>query len=557
MLIDFSIQKGLQHIVISSGSRNAPLTISFASLPQFKCYSIVDERSAGFFALGLARQINSPVALVCTSGSALLNYAPAVSEAYYQQIPLLVLSADRPAEWIDQADGQTIRQHGALANFVKYECQLPAQLCSEDDSWHTNRMLNESFFHLTQGAGGPVHINIPLKEPLYGKAEYRPGNVRVIDVMDFARQIEPDTIIELEREWKNHSKVLILIGQHVSKNQPLLLEQLSWLASLPQVVILNESLSGMDIPGGFNRIDTLVSAMDEQQKSLLQPSLLITFDGAVVSKMVKSFLRDIDGLKHWHISCHHTHLDTYRHLSRTIAIEPSDFFTQTGNSLAVVESRFGDDWRELATTSTKRHNQYVESAPWSDLKAFEVIGRYLPHTHQLHIANSSPVRYAQLFEPFFGIETRCNRGTSGIDGCTSTAVGAAWASPKPVMMITGDLSFLYDSNALWNNYLKPDFRIVLINNQGGGIFRFISGEGAANQMDEYFVASHDLEMRQMAEMYGFDYVLADGMELLENELLSFFEPSAKPRILEVKTPSNLNGEVLKGYFKYLKANLYP
>ncbi len=552
MLASVFTDAGISHIVISPGSRNAPLTVTFAALPQFECFTIVDERSAGFFALGMAQKLGKPVALMCTSGSAMLNYAPAVSEAYYQGVPLMVVSADRPMEWIDQADGQTIRQNGALDNFVRYSCQLPAELYVADDEWYANRTLNEAVYHLTGKTPGPVHLNIPFREPLYGKSDVKPAPQRLIRPLTAETKLGSEAVELLAGEINSHSKVMILLGQYPDSNNKEFLEELEQLLWRKRVVLLNESLSNLRSNYVINCIDSVVSTITDDEADDFRPELLITFDGAVVTKMVKNFLRKSPGLKHWHIGFGDGYVDTYQHLTRVIPVAPHTFLSQIVSSVQITEEDYSGRWAERYKRSEKMHAGFMQNLAWSDMKAFEIIGRHLPKDRILHLSNSSPVRYAQLFDPFYRIETYCNRGTSGIDGCTSTAVGMATVTDTPVLLITGDLSFLYDSNGLWNKYIKPSFRIIVINNGGGGIFRFISGEGAASEMDDYFVAKHQNRMFHIAMMYGFDYLEASDAESLKNNLGSFFESSQKPVILEISTSSEVSGDVLKSYFKNLK-----
>jgi len=268
--------------------------------------------------------------------------------------------------------------------------------------------------------------------------------------------------------------------------------------------------------------------------------------------MVKTFLRGCKNIEHWHLGIDNKYVDTYKNLTRVILAPPEVVLNQIGGFVLPNSGNFSKLWTQRQQRSSLRHQEYIGRVPWSDMKAFEIIGNHLPNDTILHISNSSPVRYAQLFDRFYGIETYCNRGTSGIDGCTSTAVGFAHAADKPVLLITGDLSFLYDSNGLWNRFIKPSFRIIVINNGGGGIFRFISGDGAANEMDDFFVAKHQNRMYHIAMMFGFDYFEADDEAALTNVLGNFFDKRERPAILEVSTSSEVSATVLKEYFKNLK-----
>jgi len=550
-LVDICLAEGLKEVVISPGSRNAPLTITFAAHPEFKCYSVVDERSAGFFALGIAQQTRKPVALVCTSGSALLNYAPALSEAYYQNIPLVVISADRPMEWIDQGDGQTIRQVGALDNVVKYSCNIPTYL--EQNDWYVKRLVSEAFYHCMNKKAGPVHINMPLREPLYGKTVHPEDDIRIIQQFKADYRLSDPQVVELKTVWNHSESILIVIGSNTPNES--FQEVVSQLAEFDQVVVLTEvgsNIKGEHIVGG---IDKVVSTITEEEVYFYKPNLLITMDGAVVSKMVKKFLRAYPAKHHWHISSVNRHLDTYKQLSASIELEPLDFFQQLLPHLESVKSRYKTTWMNRRERSENHHNDYLKKVAWSDLKVFEKLQEVLPDDYSVQWGNSSTIRYAQLFDGFQKHESYCNRGTSGIDGCTSTAVGASFITDKPTLLVSGDLSFLYDSNGLWNQYLKPNLRILVINNGGGGIFRFIPGPSDTEELETFFEAKHTINVKPLAEMYGLHYFHAEDEESLVSGLQELFKESDKAIILEVKTPNKESAGVLKSYFKRLKEEL--
>ena len=550
-LIDICLVEGLREVVISPGSRNAPLTLTFAAHPDFECFSIVDERSAGFFALGMAQQTGRPVALVCTSGSALLNYAPAIAEAYYQNIPLVVISADRPMEWIDQGDGQTIRQEGALANIVKYSCQLPTS--KNASNWYVNRLVSEAFYHCQYKQAGPVHINVPLAEPLYGKTVHPEEKQRRIKQIKTCDSIPPNELLTLSEQWAKRDKVLIVAG--LQKPDSRLQDVLNVLSEMDQVVVLTETISNINGAQIINGIDKLISTITEDEIHFYKPTLLITFDGAVISKMVKKFLRSYQAKEHWHISSTSRHLDTYQQLTTSIEANPVDFFEQLLPHIASVKSRYKTTWLNRAERSEKHHSEFLEKSGWNDLKAYEHLAAQLPADWEVQWGNSSAIRYAQLFASFYQNVSYCNRGTSGIDGCVSTAVGASYIAQKPTLLVLGDLSFIYDSNGLWNNYLKPNLRIIVVNNGGGGIFRFIPGPSDSEELETFFEASHQLNVKPLAEMYGLKYITANDEASMNDCLTQLFAESDQPIILEVKTPAKENAGVLKSYFKRLKEEL--
>jgi len=552
-LIDICAAKGMEYVVISPGSRNAPLSISFARDSRIQTPVIVDERSAGYFALGIAQQTGKPVGLVCTSGTALLNYAPAIAEAFYQRLPLVVISADRPQEWIGQDDSQAINQVNVLQNFVKASYHLPIVADGTDDLWSINRIMNEALAKSLSGRMGPVHINVPFREPLYGNKDHETNQERIIQKFEAQDVLSKEANRALAREWKASKKILILAGL-LPKNEKLN-ACLSQLAKYKQVVILTESISNLHDQAFLPCIDRVITSIDNEEAENFQPDLLINFGGPLVSKKIKSFLREYTPKSQWFIGKEDSFIDTFKTLSSHIDLSPESFFDDILPLLSGVESTYAELWQQRDQSCDLAHGSYLQKTAWSDLKAFELVLTAIPDGGNLQLSNSSVVRYAQLFKSSPNLLTNSNRGTSGIDGCTSTAVGACHVNDKLTTLITGDISFFYDSNGLWNKYLNNRLKIVLINNGGGGIFRFIPGPSDAPELEEYFETAQDYRADKLAQTYGLDYFYADSSKALQKTLPEFFKLGEKACILELKTPRELNDVVLKDYFKKLREKL--
>lgn len=553
--------KEIAHIVISPGSRNAPLTIGFTENPYFRTFSIVDERCAAFFALGMAQQLQKPVALVCTSGSALLNYYPAVSEAFYSDIPLVVLSADRPIERIDIGDGQTIRQKNIFENHILYSANLYSELVLEEktDDHGINQKQFESQKHneleinLALNTAierqGPVHINIPFYEPLYYTV-----NRPLTNPTKIAPELEPKRIDTAELEpyadiWNKAKRKMVLVGV----NQPNTVEQayLDILAQDESVVVFTETTSNLHHPGFFAQIDKMIAPLEEEGFKKLQPEILLTFGGMIISKKIKAFLRDYRPKHHWHVDGKKAY-DTFFCLNKHFEQTSNGFFKAFLPVTIPVKSDYRSYLNGIRKHRDILHQKYLASIPFSDMKVFGNVLNSIPDNNQLQLGNSSTVRYAQLFDLNKSLSVFCNRGTSGIEGTTSTAIGASLIASHPTTLVTGDLSFFYDSNALWNNYIPDNFRIILINNGGGGIFRILPGNKNTENFDTYFETVHGLTAKQLCEMYGFDYLLADNEEDLAASLSGFHAKSSAPRLLEIKTPSKLNDTILLDYFRFIK-----
>jgi len=539
-ILEICQQKGVQHIVISPGSRNAPLTIGFTNNPYFKCYSIADERCAAFFALGIAQQIKMPVAVVCTSGSALLNYYPAVAEAFYSQIPLIVLSADRPQSKIDIGDGQTIRQENVFANHSLFNANLDENASVEND------VLIQEAIVISVTQCGPVHINVPFEEPLYetvSEMTYFPAVIKNDSIKnDF---ILPSDFIQ---KWKNSTKKLVLVGELFPNS----IEQkyIDSLGNDSSVVVLTEKTSNLHHESFIDQIDTLITPFSDEDFEAFQPEILLTFGGMVVSKRIKSFLRKYKPLEHWHVDELRAY-DTYGTLSQHFKTYPDTFFGYLLDKNSV-ESNYKSSIETIWKSRVAQHKLYTSTVPFSDFKVFDFISQNLPKNSQLQVSNSSAIRYIQLFDLDQSIQVFCNRGTSGIDGSTSTAIGASVVNVKDTILITGDISFLYDSNALWNNYIPATFKIILLNNGGGGIFRILPGHKETETFNTYFETSHQLNASHLAKMYNFEYYTATDEDSLKTSYNTFLNQSNKPCILEIFTPEKSNNRILLDFFGELK-----
>jgi 2-succinyl-5-enolpyruvyl-6-hydroxy-3-cyclohexene-1-carboxylate synthase len=530
----------IQTVVISPGSRNAPLTIGFSNHEDFETLSIVDERCAAFFALGIAQQKQKPVALVCTSGSALLNYYPAIAEAYYSQIPIVVISADRPSHFIDIGDGQTIRQENVFHNHILFSANL-----KENDFDKNSEKLSKAF-SLLHKVKGPIHINAPFDEPLYETVSKMRDFSFKIEKSDTESNIDYNNLAQL---WNSASKKMILVGVHYpNKKLELLLDKV---ADDPSVLVLTETTSNLNNKRFINSIDNLIFNLTQEEFASLQPDILLTFGGLIVSKKIKKFLREYSPSEHWHVNELRA-FDTYHVLSKHIKIDSYSFF-ENFHKLVIhnTKSNYESDWTHHKKLIREKHNNYIKKAPYSDLKVFDLILKVIPDFSEVQFSNSAIIRYSQLFEMNSTITVFCNRGTSGIDGSTSTALGAAYATQKSTTLVTGDLSFFYDSNALWNNYIPKDVRIIIINNSGGGIFKIIPGPKKSSAL-EYFETPHCLTAEHLSLMFGFEYSTAHNLKTLQQKMVNFYDTSDKPKILEIFTPSDQNDLVLKAYINNLK-----
>ncbi len=559
--IEIFYQKGITQFVVCPGSRSAPLTLALARHPQIQTLVVPDERSAGYTALGMALQSKQTVGLVCTSGTAVLNFAPAVAEAFFQEIPLLILTADRPAEWIGQQDGQTIFQREVYGKHVKMAYEFPVDYTHPDATWHAHRVANEAANLALRFPCGPVHINIPLREPLYPKPDerfIRNPALRLIREYMPAPTLSPEDWHQIQNIWEDAEKKLIVVGQQFRNTA--ILPLLKHLQEEWEIAIIGDIISNIhDLPETIRHQDLILMQKDESLLFKLQPDLLVTFGKSVISKNLKLFLRNHPPRYHFHLQPAGTAADTFQTLTHLIPLEPVHFLQRLSDDLDFIRYQSGDEsdlitdyheyWQAQDRQIRFRLEKSLQNQAFNEFEAVKLCLEQLPTVCVLHLANSMAVRYANFLSlpPTLsvsdnGIEVCANRGTSGIDGSTSTAVGFARQTDKLVVLLTGDVAFFYDRNALWQPDLPANLRIILLNNHGGGIFRMIDA-GNQPEVDTFFETPHTLTAQQTALDFGFDYTFCQQMIDLQAALPGFFSASQSPKILEIETNTRTNTEV--------------
>ncbi|WP_277115169.1 2-succinyl-5-enolpyruvyl-6-hydroxy-3-cyclohexene-1-carboxylic-acid synthase [Chryseobacterium sp.] len=538
-------QYGIADIVISPGSRNAPLAIHFSEIDGFNCYSIVDERSAAFVAMGMAKSEKKPAAITCTSGSAVVNYYPAVTEAFYQNIPLLVLTADRPTDFVDIFDGQTIRQKDVFHQHSYGDFQLLED--SKENAEDINFDIIKKAIELCFEKQGPVHINIPLEEPLYELVSELPTFPTVEKTIKHKEYEIPSNLIA---EWHTSQRIMLLVGTR--DYSPELENQLTQLVKNHSVVVLSEANSNLHHEKFFKHIDRYIFNFTEEDYKTYAPDLLITVGQNVVSKKVKQFLRSARPKQHWHLD-EVWQPDTYFSLTEKIEVKPEVFFSKLLKFINLEPRPYYNLWDVLRDKKDAKHEQFLNTIDFSDFYFFNKASQAIPENYNIHFSNSSGIRYAQLFD-FGKRKIYCNRGTSGIDGSTSTAMGFAIKNENPTLLITGDLSFFYDINGLWNQYIPPFVRIMIFNNGEGNIFKIIPGPRNANPntLDEFIATKHRKNAESLAKHFGFSYIRVEDELTLDRVLENFFKPDAQPKILEVNTLGKNSADVLKSYFEFMK-----
>jgi len=557
-LARFCKEVGLIHFVVSPGSRSAPVLLALNRIGGITLHTVMDERSAGFTALGLSVSLQKPVGLLCTSGSAVLNYGPAIAEAFYQNVPLFVITADRPPEMIDQNEGQAIRQNFILQAHTRFSAVLPSLDNSEEAAIHTKRILNQAWYEANQFSRGPVHINVPLREPLYPEEPINfsgpPNNFKLVSDR---KELNRYALSDLIETWNRTEKRLVIVGQ--LKPDWDLRNAIKALAEYGQVPVLGDCTNNLlDFNGLISNGDSLPKEF--WQNDEIKPDLIITIGNGLLSKSIKQFLKNLEPKSHWHIQESGFPADPFGSITNLIHADPEWLITKLGegaffsiNNEDSQVSVFNKSWQMADQNAGKLVNQYYDSCNWNDLKAVGCLIKSLPEKVVLFLGNSMPIRYANWFagDLKVGHQIFANRGTSGIDGCVSTAVGLAMGNPElPVVCLIGDMSFFYDRNGIWKDGIPSNLKFFVLNNAGGNIFRIIPGSSQVPELESLFEMNQPFSAKGTAEDSGLSYWFAESYADLKTHFPSFLE-SKNAALLECKTDKYQNATVVKSLKKWI------
>lgn len=552
ILTSLLLEYGVSDAVVCPGSRNAPIVHNLSVCEAIRCRPVTDERSAAFYALGLAIATRRPTVVCVTSGSALLNVMPAVAEAAYQHVPLVVISADRPQQWIDQLDGQTIPQSDALGRFVRKAVQLP-EPHNDEERWLCRRLVNEAMHLATCRQGAPVHINVPISEPLFEfDTEQLPQLSRFNNIK---RAVFKDASMDIPDAFHEAKRPMIVIGQlahgTISHETIRSLSEKYMVMSEP---LSNPSYMTIHFDEAIRYIVSDNSSIndDEDDKTAYYPDYVIYVGDTLVSKPARRFLRNAKAP-----SCLITPdaADIHDPLMTLTDIVECD--TDSINALLASlcdapdtdeRCRFHDRWQSFLDAYAAHADAYApEYSQMATVKYFEEQLADLDIDICVHYANSSAVRLACIYAQHY---VWCNRGVNGIEGSLSTAAGFSLATHDMTICVIGDLSFFYDQNALWNSNLRGNLRIILLNNRGGGIFRQLPGLSDSPAADDLVMASHENTAQGICTQNDIGYMSAKNMDEMQIGIVTLLtRESERPMLLEVFTDSNDDVKALEKYFK--------
>lgn len=539
-LVGLLISHEVTRVVLCPGSRNAPIVHTICQNPAFQVMQVTDERSAGFCAIGWYQSAQAPVAVVCSSGSALLNLHSAVSEAFYRHIPLIVISADRPEKWIGQMDGQTLPQKSVFGSLVLKSVHI-SEVEPAASLHFANRLINEALLACTWQGGGPVHINVPIGEPLFTCTE---------EALPAVRKIEQYAGLtpQLREQVQHHPRIMLLMGQR--ENRPSAIyprHRFDW-------VMLADHLSNRHPDEYIPSIEVLLASVPPEQQQALQPTLVITLQGHILSKRLKQWLRRLQGVEHWHVSDDGCVADLFEYQTKAIACNCDVFMQQLSEVRAATNSSYRAAFE--ACLPRLHAPRFQRGA----LAAIALLAAQLPLAGacRLHLSNSNSVRFAQFVTLPNNVTVHSNRGVNGIDGSLSTAVACALTLPNELhLLLIGDLSFYYDINILFGRELPPNLRILLFNNAGGGIFYGLAGMPTQPPSEHFIMGTHPLHTASsLTPCMGMRYFTCDAGDpsTLACTLQQWMSPEVKEAaLLEIITDAREDFNEIRNYYKDLRA----
>lgn len=524
-------QFNIRRIVISPGSRHFAFVHSLEADSWFKLYSVVDERSAAFFALGLIQECGEPVAVTCSSGTACMNYGSAVVEAFYQRLPLLVLSSDRIPEYLNQLEDQMYDQLDTFTACTKYRGQLP-EIKNDIDVWFCNRILNEAFLELNHHGRGPVHVNIPFIA--HHTDTFSTPELPVV------RKISLHDAETKKAEWKTigaklqGKKVIVVWGQSV-KITPELDKAVCRFCEMTDAIILTDKLSNLHNEYAILNTTVVLGILTPNERKSLHPDVVISVGGNYIfNGEIKWFVGKTSS--NWQVGKEDKVIDPFRNLTELFEMSEECFFS---NFVEYADVKNKGDYKDTWLSISKQ-----PSVPEPEYNEFYAIGKLLtqlPKNVDLQLANSLTIRMSHMFDIDPSIRVNCNRGVNGIDGSMSTAVGFGADNDRLTFYITGDLSFFYDMNSLWIRHLSPKMRFMLINNGGGGVMYAPLNDKKRKTLPAHVAAAHSLSARGWVESLGFKYIVANSKEEVDagvRELLN--AESDRPVFMEVFSVINPN-----------------
>ena len=542
ILTSLLVSYGVRHIVVCPGSRNAPLVHNFDVSPDITTHAVTDERSAAFFALGLRLRLRQPVAVCVTSGSALLNTMPGAAEATYQHEGIIIISADRPQAWIGQLDGQTMPQHGALGTFASPSVSLP-EPHNDTERWLCRRLICEAMIANTCPPFPSVHINVPVSEPLFGFSTPCLPEIPHVGIADLDDQNGRET---LRRILKGKRRLMVISGQTYDDSAAGLL-----MDNASGCVFVAEWLSPY---GRVRHIDEILRTTCAEELDNMRPDCIVYIGGHTVSKRLRHYMRSLDSRTMFiTVSDDGMLHDVSQHTTLVVKATAGDFMRMICNGAICPDADmdFVRRWHDMDNMAARRIS--ASCPPYSQMLAIRRLEENIDNSKDIVCyANSLSVRAGMMYASAYRY---CNRGLNGIEGTLSMAAGMAAGAKEEgmtagnitaaqnVYCVIGDLSFFYDSNALWIQELAGNMRIMLINNQRGAIFGMLPGLDRSPAHKPLIAAGHNATAEGICSQYGMEYYRATDTPSLEEGIrLLTSGVHDRPVVLEVLTDADTDAD---------------
>lgn len=543
IVIQLLKERGIRHCVLSAGSRNVPFVHSVEEDPFFTCYSITDERSAGYFALGLSQRLNEPVVISCTASTASCNYWPAVAEAFYQHVPLIVLTSDRDYQMLGQLEDQMVDQVGMFDRHVRKSVNLPV-IRDNDDYIYCCRLVNEALLELNHNGVGPVHINVPMKYYSMSFPLHELPIVPLIERIDW--NSSQDSWRQKVEKLSLAQRILVICGQenYVSVEQE---KQMNAFFRTFNSALAVDYMSNVECEGAFNPsvcMDTRY-INGKKFKDLL-PDIVITYGGQIFSGLKSMLLHFHGQFEHWSIAQDGMVCDPFKSLTTIFACEPEQFFSYFANHAPEGASNNRRYYNEIMT--------YADSVadydfPWSNVYAIKNMVTRIQSGSLLHLSINNSIRIANFFTLQPDVSVYANIGTYGIDGCLASFLGQAVVSKgTPSYLVIGDISFFYGMNALRSRHIHNNVRILLLNNHGGEEF-YYNGSWRNESSDLHTTARHSTKAEGWARECNFTYLSASDRKTYDAKLEQFMDLSSpQPILFEVFTEMSTDSQAIYDFY---------
>lgn len=554
ILISLMKKFNIKNIVLSAGTRHAPIARSVENDPFFKSYSIVDERSAAYFALGIARQTGEPVAIACTSSTATCNYLPAIAEAYYQNIPLLVLTGDRDPYLLKQLEDQMIDQPGMYEHFVKKTVDLPTvRFRNKHDFWYCERLVNEALLELTHNGSGPVHINFRVANSVAEMIDDTATELPVTKKINkFGYHTDKEQWKDCINDLKKAKRILVVCGMNnqVTEKE---LEYMKQFFERYNCVFSVEHMSNIKFEGALLTFMAAQTLSPAGFAETLMPDIVISLGGNFISAIKAQLRANSRRFKHWSIVENGEIMDGFMSLTKVFECTPEYFFqyfVDNADETSKNDKCYYEQWK-----SQMEKVKYIEDLEFSNMYAIQELAKKIPDYSILHLGILNSTRIMQHYELPEHVKVYSNIGTDGIDGSMSTFFGQAYSIDEKAFLVFGDLSFFYDMNSIGIRHIKNNVRIMMINNGGGGEFHFTMGKGKFPKLDDHIAAGHTATAKEWVESRNFKYLSATNKEEFSKNIEKFiYEETEQPIFFEVFTDRDKDGRMLRELYSINKIN---